>query len=182
VKVACSRAFTLIELLVVLAIIAILAALLLPALGRAKIQAQQTGCLSNLRQVTVAGLMYLNETQGGFPYNAPLLPGYEPTVSPTWSYALTNYGANDQVRLCPSTRPQPLTAAYAAGAADLAWVGGGTTFLLNWAVTVRTVGLRNLSAKPLLHLPTGCILSFFSTSFLQLPNRLKPLSFLIKIT
>jgi prepilin-type N-terminal cleavage/methylation domain-containing protein len=125
---AFSRAFTLIELLVVVAIIAILAALLLPALGRAKMQAQQTACLSNLRQVTMAGLMYLNDTQGGFPYNDPLAPGYEPSVAPMWNNALPNYGASEQAQVCPSTRPQPLNGDYAAGAADLDWVGGGDGF------------------------------------------------------
>jgi prepilin-type N-terminal cleavage/methylation domain-containing protein len=118
------NAFSLVELLVVVAISAILAALLLPALARAKMQAQQTACLSNLRQVTVAGLMYLNDTQGGFPYNSPPLPGYDPTVAPLWYYALTNYGANTQVQLCPSTRLQSLALIDAAGAADLAWLGG----------------------------------------------------------
>jgi hypothetical protein len=72
--------------------------------------------------------MYLNDTQGGFPYNFPLLPGYDPTISPEWIWAMTNYGANDQVRVCPSTHQQPLTALYAAGAADLAWIGGGVGF------------------------------------------------------
>jgi prepilin-type N-terminal cleavage/methylation domain-containing protein/prepilin-type processing-associated H-X9-DG protein len=61
--------FTLIELLVVIAIITILAALLLPALSKAREQAEGISCLNNTRQLTLAWLIYADDHEGLLPYN-----------------------------------------------------------------------------------------------------------------
>ncbi len=63
-----ARAFTLIELLVVIAIIALLAAMLLPALTSARSKARKAACLSNLRQVGIACMLYAGDHNGKLPY------------------------------------------------------------------------------------------------------------------
>jgi len=62
-----NRAFTLVELLVVIGIIAIMISVLLPVLGRARQSAESVQCMSNLRQIGQAAVMYANENKGSFP-------------------------------------------------------------------------------------------------------------------
>jgi len=67
----CKSGFTLIELLVVITIIAILAALLLPALARARESANRAACSSNMKQLGMTFLMFAGEHNGQFPPGSP---------------------------------------------------------------------------------------------------------------
>ena len=92
-----SGAFTLIELLVVIAIIAILASLLLPALGRSKAEAKSAACKSNLRQMTLATIFYSDE------HGEKVLPVLGPG-KPYWFHAIAPYMGkfNENLLRCPS--------------------------------------------------------------------------------
>ncbi|WP_432799956.1 type II secretion system protein [Poriferisphaera sp. WC338] len=69
-------AFTLIELLVVISIITLLISILLPALATARMAAQTSQCLSNLRQIAIAGTAYSVHENGYYPYQRGMYPAY----------------------------------------------------------------------------------------------------------
>jgi prepilin-type N-terminal cleavage/methylation domain-containing protein len=106
-------AFTLVELLVVIAIIALLMAILTPALQRAKKQARETICRSNLRQYGLAARLYIDDNDGVMPYSFTWLykdggkgcrwhdASKNLNRNPTLAGVLWPYLKNSDIHLCP---------------------------------------------------------------------------------
>jgi len=90
-------AFTLIELLVVIAIISILAAILFPVFARARENARRASCLSNLKQIGLGVMMYVQDYDESYPQ----FNNY--TTNQTWQVTIQPYVKNKQVFYCPSS-------------------------------------------------------------------------------
>jgi prepilin-type N-terminal cleavage/methylation domain-containing protein/prepilin-type processing-associated H-X9-DG protein len=119
------KAFTLIELLVVVAVIAILAAILLPALAKAKERAMRASCLNNTKQIGMASLMYAGDNRNYLPQG---------TLSGDWPHDMTIADVdlwqaaglqNQKVFYCPGT---------------LAIINGNETNWWNFTSTRRVLG------------------------------------------
>ncbi len=98
------KGFTLIELLVVIAIIAILAAILFPVFARAREKAKQASCMSNMKQIGLAAMMYAQDYGEILPaHYYYLFPGNTNTRYFGFYDGLGPYTNNTQVYVCPSS-------------------------------------------------------------------------------
>lgn len=93
------RGFTLIELLIVISIIAILAAILFPVFARARENARRASCQSNLKQISLGILQYVQDYDERFPL---LYPDVTPEPNEGWAYYIQPYMKSVQVLQCPS--------------------------------------------------------------------------------
>jgi len=110
--------FTLIELLVVIAIIGILASIIFPVYSRVREKARSTSCQSNIRQLSLALAMYINDYDSFYPSGSTAQMNIGGSPGQLWAYVplvLLPYTHNEQIGLCPSDsyRAYPFSYGYA---------------------------------------------------------------------
>ena len=127
--------FTLIELLVVIAIIAILAAILFPVFAQAREKAHQTSCLSNVKQLALAFLMYAQDYNETMPFAYVMAADWSWTSAwdyytagwpPTYRLGLIGpYTHNEQINACPTAQGlESWGRPYSGYAYNASYVGG----------------------------------------------------------
>ncbi|MBI2924288.1 MAG: type II secretion system protein [Verrucomicrobia bacterium] len=131
--------FTLIELLVVIAVVAILAGLLLPVLGRAKEKGRQTKCLSNEKQIGLAFVMFADENEENYPTHTGwdnwggtqgkdfADPNGYGSGTPANQRPLNRYAPNVELFRCPSDKGDTFLPKF-----KTSWDATGNSYRTQW--------------------------------------------------
>ena len=109
------KAFTLIELLVVIAIISILAAILFPVFARARENARRASCTSNLKQIGLGVMMYVQDYDDTYPSSDRYITGSSGSLT-YWYYDIEPYVKDFRTFVCPSSDQ-----GYGGAAASYTW-------------------------------------------------------------
>ncbi len=155
-------AFTLIELLVVIAIISILAALLMPALKRARDTAKMAMCMGNQRQIVQACLLYVDDNNRILPpYSVPGPPYWCQFISPYLGKPNALYASYDYLK-CPGTLPSEISLTYGANFGDVSTPTTGPFHIsasLNLDTVLSTTYLIGDAAQGAIYSPRVWILN-----------------------
>jgi prepilin-type N-terminal cleavage/methylation domain-containing protein len=136
-----TKAFTLIELLVVIAIIAILAAILFPVFAQAKLAAKKAVDISNLKQISLALLMYANDYDDSTPQSSwevkpafgPKIPWDTGSFQVHWTYLVQPYVKNYAIFVAPAdSTPDTPSTPCPNGTADFGKLNGSGQMYCDW--------------------------------------------------
>ncbi|MDR3707684.1 MAG: DUF1559 domain-containing protein [Capsulimonadaceae bacterium] len=149
-----NNAFTLIELLVVIAIIAILAAVLFPVFATAREKARQSSCTSNMKQLGLALLQYVQDSDEHYP-----CVGQSTTPGAGWASLVYSYVRSTNVYLCPDDMTQTNTVSVSSPYVISYGINENLTAALNNPIVTPAAGVGATGASDLL-MPAATILLF----------------------